>query len=337
MKWIKATVLLMTLALLLTATTSTTYGDGGAESNSLFSEVEGEPPPSAGVETIASRLVQIDFQQLDRVTEPPGVADPATADSPVEPQPPQKLLLNLFEGVVFTGIVRHVEPTSGGYALWGGLEGVELGSMTLVVNGDVVAGTVRTPLAVYTIRTLGEGVYVIRQIDESTLPSLGEMEESIMYMQGSRTQVDLEVGESMQRPDGSRGPVMLAGPRGPVGPAGLAGEAGPAGERGPAGTRGPQGPAGPTGADGTDGAQGPAGPVGAAGSDGNDGAAGAQGPAGPVGPTGPAGPAGPTGAAGATGPAGAAGGGGALAIVALIIAIVGVVAACGAFVAGRRG
>ena len=83
-------------------------------------------------------------------------------------------MLNLFDDVVFTGIVEHVEPTSSGYSLWGRLDGVELGTMTLVVNGSVVAGTVRTPEAVYTIRTAGAGAYVIRQIDESLLPPLGE-------------------------------------------------------------------------------------------------------------------------------------------------------------------
>ena len=160
----------MTLALLLTAAMSTTYGDDGAKSNGLFSEVEGEPPPSAGVETIASRLVRIDFQQLDRATKPPD-GTPPTADPA---KPPQELVLNLFDDVVFTGIVQHVEPTSAGYALWGGLEGVELGTMTIVVNGSVVAGTVRTLQAVYTIRTLGDGVHVIRQIDESTLPPYAE-------------------------------------------------------------------------------------------------------------------------------------------------------------------
>ena len=174
MKWMKSTVLLMTLALLLAATMSTTYGDEGGEANGLFSEVEGEPPPSTGVETITSRLVQIDFKQLDRAAKPPDVAQPATEGSLAEPPPPRKLSLNLFDDAVFTTIVQHVEPTSAGYALWGGLEGMELGSVTMVVNGSVVVGTVRTPQAVYTIRTLSEGVYVIRQIDESTLLPLGE-------------------------------------------------------------------------------------------------------------------------------------------------------------------
>ena len=137
----------------------------------LFSQIEGDPPASSDVETLASRLVGIDFGQLANAIESPvGPKDPVTGI----PQTPHKLVLNLFADVVLTGIVEHVEPTASGHALWGGLEGVELGTMTLVVNGSVVVGTVRTPDAVYTIRTAGAGAYVVRQIDESSLPPLGE-------------------------------------------------------------------------------------------------------------------------------------------------------------------
>ena len=137
----------------------------------LFHELDGNPPPSIGVDTLASRLVGIDFGQLSQVVDAPvSPKDPVTG----KPTKPQTLALNLFDDVVFTGIVEHIEPTSSGHALWGGLEGVELGTMTLVVNGSVVVGTVRTPDAVYTIRTAGGGAYVVRQIDESSLLPLGE-------------------------------------------------------------------------------------------------------------------------------------------------------------------
>ena len=134
--------------------TAPSDGDAGeAQPGGLFSEGEGDPPPSPDVETLASRLVGIDFGQLARVTKPPDAPKTRAAG---KPQTPQTLVLNLFDDVVFTGIVEHVEPTSSGRVLWGRLDGVELGTMTLVVNGSVVAGTVRTPDAVYTIRTAGE-------------------------------------------------------------------------------------------------------------------------------------------------------------------------------------
>ena len=145
--------------------------DNEAQAGGLFSEVEGDPPLSTDVEILASRLVGIDFGQIAQITNPP--IDPKDSVTGTPPTP-HTLVLNLFDDVVFTGIVEHVEPTASGHALWGSLQGVELGTMTLVVNGKIVVGTVRTPDAVYSIRTAGDGKYVIRQIDESSLPPLGE-------------------------------------------------------------------------------------------------------------------------------------------------------------------
>jgi hypothetical protein len=160
--------------------------------------------------------------------------------------------------------------------------------------------------------------------------SMSAMEEAVILGSGLK-RVNLGIGDSIVRPDGSRGPAPVTGPRGPQGPPGPQGEPGPQGPEGEHGHDGHEGPAGPAGADGAAGARGPAGAAGA------DGANGAQGPRGPAGADGAQGPAGPAGPAGAAGAAGADGGGGALAVVALIIAIVGVVAAGGAFMAGRRG
>ena len=162
-------------------------GNTQAQSSGLFSEVEGEPPPSTDVETLASRLVDIDFGQLAQVIESPaGPKDPPVG----EPATPQTLVLNLFDDVVFTGIVEHIEPTASGHALWGRLDGVELGTMTMVVNGSIVVGTVRTLDAVYSIRTAGDGTYVIRQIDESSLSPLGEPLEASVSARDSHSQDD---------------------------------------------------------------------------------------------------------------------------------------------------
>ena len=158
-----------------------------AQSDGLFYDVKGEPPPSIGVDSLASRLVGIDFGQLALVVDAPfSPRDPV----PGKPAKPQTLALNLFDDVVFTGIVEHVEPTSSGHALWGSLDGVELGTMTLVVNGSLVVGTVRTTVAVYTISTAGDGTYVVRQIDESSLPPSGEPLGGPLSAPGVRSQAD---------------------------------------------------------------------------------------------------------------------------------------------------
>ena len=78
--------------------------------------------------------------------------------------------MNLFQDVVFTGIVDSTAPTfSGGYSISGRLAGQALGTLTLVVNGETVAGTVRTQGGTYRIRTAGDGLYAISQVEEPPL------------------------------------------------------------------------------------------------------------------------------------------------------------------------
>ena len=120
--------------------------------------------------TLRRRLVAIDFGQL---TLPADTA--ATIPGSAAAAPAGVLTLNLFDDASFTGLVRSVAPTfSGGYSLSGPLPGVEMGTMTLVVNGDVVAGTVRTPEATYRIRPAGAGLHAVSEVDLSRLPPLGE-------------------------------------------------------------------------------------------------------------------------------------------------------------------
>ena len=112
-------------------------------------------PGSPDFPSLRRRLVSVDFGQLG-----------ATA---------AELTLNLFEDAVFTGLIEQREPTfSGGYSLSGGLAGVELGTVTLVVNGGVVAGLVWTPEATYRISPAGGGWHVVSQVDPAALPPLGD-------------------------------------------------------------------------------------------------------------------------------------------------------------------
>ena len=137
---------------------------GAQQQPSLFSPagreaVRAESTLAPDQITVRRRLVAIDFEMLARSR---AVAARDAA--------PATLHLNLFDDVAFTGIVERTEPTSAGYALLGTIQGVELGTMTLVVNGEVVAGTVRTPRGTYRIRTAGKGVYAVSQVDLSKLP-----------------------------------------------------------------------------------------------------------------------------------------------------------------------
>ena len=105
--------------------------------------------------TLRHRPVSVDIARLD------GVADGGNT----------ALTLNLFEDVILTGIIQRRTPTySGGYALSGPMYGVPGGRVTLVVNGSVVAGTVRIPGATYRIRPTAGGGHAIVRIDPSQLP-----------------------------------------------------------------------------------------------------------------------------------------------------------------------
>ena len=152
-------------------------GDAAGQTEGLFLAVE----PAAGIGargataasdslTIRQRLVSIDFGQLA------APVDTAAAARPVDAAGPSGMLrLNLFDDASFTALVERSAPTfSGGYALSGRLAEVEMGTVTLVVNGDVVAGTVRTPEATYRIRSAGNGLHTVSQVDLSQLPPLGE-------------------------------------------------------------------------------------------------------------------------------------------------------------------
>ena len=140
------------LALILHASTM-------GQSNQLFSPIEPRLVRAVSATlpnqpTVRQRLVSIDFNILT-----------ATRAAAVLQTVPTTLTLNLFDDVELTAIVDSTHPTSSGYSLLGRIHQMDLATMALVVNGDVVAGTVRIAEATYRIRTVGKGVYSITQLD----------------------------------------------------------------------------------------------------------------------------------------------------------------------------
>ena len=87
---------------------------------------------------------------------------------------PAVVRLDLFDDVAFNAVVERTGPTSSGYWLSGRVEGWAPGSITLVVNGQVIAGTLRAPGATYAIRSVGDGLHAIRQLDPATLMTFEE-------------------------------------------------------------------------------------------------------------------------------------------------------------------
>ena len=138
----------------------------GGQDDSIFSPADAAARANESVNavpdgiTLRRRLVTVDIDRLAQARDAVGQGVAPSA----------ALRLNLFADTVFTGIVERTSPTLSGYVLSGRIEGVDPGTMTVVVNGTVVAGTIRTPRAVYRIRSEGGGVHVVSQIDESRLP-----------------------------------------------------------------------------------------------------------------------------------------------------------------------
>lgn len=118
--------------------------------------------PTRGGETIRHREARLDFARL------------AAVKQDVESGQPASLDINLFEDVSFKAVdLRIARTSSGGYSLSGRLEGVLFGSAVLVVNGEIVVGSIRAATGTYTIDAKGE-VCHIRKVDSSTLPPLAE-------------------------------------------------------------------------------------------------------------------------------------------------------------------
>lgn len=95
------------------------------------------------------------------------------------------LPLNLFDDVVLQVVFERSAPTRSGYSLAGRVADPPGGRVVLVVNGEVLAGAVWTPLANYRIRTRSPGLHEIERVHpfsrlplaEPWIPSLGGQAE----------------------------------------------------------------------------------------------------------------------------------------------------------------
>ena len=147
-----------------------------AQNRGLFSSIEGaaaqldsHPPVSLDATTLRRRVVTMALDRLQRARSSvqSKAASLRSGRRDAGPAPNATLTLNLFEDVVLTGIVERTEPTfSGGYSISGRLVGEPMGTLTVVVNGDTVAGSVRTLDGTYQIRSVGGGHYVISEVEE---------------------------------------------------------------------------------------------------------------------------------------------------------------------------
>ena len=119
--------------------------------------------PAAAVSdsiTLRRRLVTVDIDRLAEARAAVGGGGGQAVE----------LRFNLFDDAELGGIVESTSPTPSGYVLSGHIDGVEGSTLTVVVNGSVVAGTIRTAGGTWRIRSAGDGLHVVSQVDESRLP-----------------------------------------------------------------------------------------------------------------------------------------------------------------------
>ena len=105
-------------------------------------------------ETLRRREVSVNIETLERVS--------STG--------PTAVTLNLFEDTAMTAVMERTTPVGSGLAFFGRLLGIEEGTVTLFVNGEVVAATARMPGALYRIGPAGAKSHTIAQVDSSQLP-----------------------------------------------------------------------------------------------------------------------------------------------------------------------
>ena len=123
-----------------------------------YASIDGEPDRPGRAAAFPRRDVRIELDRLAAIREE------------IEAQRKRPwVTINLFEGVAFRAVFEETAPTSSGYSLSGRLEGVPWGTVTVVVNGDIVAGAVRTATKTYLIRPVGVGVQSVEEVEPATL------------------------------------------------------------------------------------------------------------------------------------------------------------------------
>ena len=148
--------------------------------NPAAAQPDSPKPTSHDAMTVRHRMVTMDLGRLRRAQASASAfprrparikaVSPRTSGRDAVSESDAILTLNLFDDVLVTGVVEQTAPTfSGGYSLSGRLVGKPHGTLTLVVNGKTVAGTVRTLRGTYRIRSMGGRRYAISEVEEPPL------------------------------------------------------------------------------------------------------------------------------------------------------------------------
>jgi len=128
------------------------FPDAGSVSDSHIKKQMEKIDPTV----VRSRWVKVDFDQLVGESSPEGA---------------ETILLNLFDDVSLIAVKDRLERRSmTRYTWFGKIVGVKLGQVILVVEDGVMAGDIMVNGQLYQVRTGGEGIHMVREIDQSRFP-----------------------------------------------------------------------------------------------------------------------------------------------------------------------
>jgi hypothetical protein len=83
----------------------------------------------------------------------------------------ERIVLNFFDDVQYSAQLERIEGLSGGGYSWiGRLEGIEMSSVTLVVQQGFVVGKVASSEGAYRIRSVGGALHAVQELDPSQFP-----------------------------------------------------------------------------------------------------------------------------------------------------------------------
>jgi hypothetical protein len=82
--------------------------------------------------------------------------------------PASTVILNLFDGVVYTAVLDRTQLNSNGSRSWiGHVEGVAYSQVSFVYNEGVLVGAVAMPQAIYELRYLAAGIHAIYEMNQA--------------------------------------------------------------------------------------------------------------------------------------------------------------------------
>ncbi len=149
-------------------------------SSDLFSAAtapaSAESALSSRPEVLRERPVTIHFETLNAaIVSTPAAAGDADIDVINQSTGSTQVVLNLFADVQLPVLFDRTEGNASGSRTWiGHIEGIPYSSVTLVIKNGIMTGNIAVDDRIYQVGFAGNGVHMVREIDQSIYPPEAE-------------------------------------------------------------------------------------------------------------------------------------------------------------------